>query len=164
MRSENKTRVKEVMSAVLAFCAIIGLGIVMSKGNVEASTSKPVVPLTLHLQVLASCPGGAFHCVGASWGVPATDATHGAPTGYNLYRATVSGGCSNTAAASCTKIPVAGGTTASFVDSPLAPSTTYFYVLTASNGNESAPTTEQSATTGADPAPNTPTNFQVIGK
>lgn len=148
--------------------AVLTIVIVLLAGSpfVTPATAagKTLVPAQLHLQILPTCPGGAFHCVQATWSVPTVDSTHGAAASYNLYRATTSSGCSTLTAATCTKIPVAGASTVLYIDSPLAAATTYFYVLTAVGSSESAPTTQQSATTGADPAPNTPGNFNVVGK
>lgn len=110
----------------------------------------------------ATCPAGVLHCASLSWTAPTSG---GAPTGYNIYRANATGGCSTVTATSCTK---AGSTSASvltFTDSPLSASTKYFWVVTAFNASgESGPSTEVSATTQPDPAPNAPSGLTVIAK
>jgi len=72
-----------------------------------------------------------------------------AATSYNIYRGTATG----VTTTSGTKIPVSGGTTATFLDSGalgvgLAAGTQYFYLMTAVNASgESLPSTEVNATT-----------------
>jgi len=110
----------------------------------------------------ATCPSGVLHCANLTWNAPTAG---GAPTGYNVYRSSVTGGCANVTAASCTKAGSAVATAPSFVDSPLSQSTKYFWVVTAFNASgESGPSNEVTATTTPDPAPAAPAGLTVTVK
>jgi len=111
----------------------------------------------------ATCPSGILHCANLTWNASTSG---GIPTGYNVYRSNVTGGCSTVTAASCTKVgPAVPGNTLSFVDAPLSQSTKYFWVVTAFNASgESGPSNEVSATTTPDPAPIAPTGLTVTVK
>ncbi len=93
----------------------------------------------------------AGHSVTLTWNASAVDATHDAPTGYNVKRATVHGG-------PYTQI---GSTTAAvltYVDTDVIAGTTYFYEVEAFNANGTAPTPEVSALVPFH-GPNAPTNL-----
>lgn len=115
----------------------------------------------------------------------ATSASSGVPaTGFNVYRATVTGGCSTVTATGCTKLtttavtPPVPPTPVKYTDgcpanpgtcqSPaLTEGTTFFYVWTAINGAatpiaESAPSAEVKASIPfQNPVPSTPGTPQV---
>ncbi len=132
----------------------------MFRGTVAQASTHNVIPGQLHLQVLANCPSSALHCVGLSVGAPTTGA---APTGYNIYKSSVSGGCSTLTATSCQKIVALTPPTLTFTDNNLAASSTFFYVATAFNATGEGPASaQQSATTGPDPVPNAPT-LSIVG-
>jgi hypothetical protein len=116
-----------------------------------------------------TCTGSNLHCAQLTW-TPGSGG--GTALGYNVYRATATGGCSVVTSATC---HLTGSTTAptlTFLDQPLAASTTYFWVVTATNlsatgsAQESAPSAEVSATTGPDPInpPAAPVNLTVTAK
>jgi hypothetical protein len=108
-----------------------------------------------------ACPSGVNHCSQLTWSASTT----GSPTSYNVHRSLVTGGCSNVSATTCSKVGTVTAPTLQFVDSPLAATTTYFYVVTAVNAvGESGPSNQASVTTGQDPLPAAPTNVSVIGK
>ena len=110
----------------------------------------------------ATCPAGVLHCSNLSWTAPTAG---GAPTGYNVYRSTTSGGCSAVTAPSCSKVGSTSANVLSFTDSPLSATTTYFWVVTAFNSSgESTPSNEVTATTAADPAPAAPSGLTVTAK
>ncbi len=121
--------------------------------------------ITQRASAQVSCPGSDLHCATVSW--TAGTGAGGAATGYNVYRTTVTGGCSTVTGGSC---HLTGNTTTAltYTDSPLAASTTYYYVITATNSSgESGPSAQSAAfTTTADPitVPATPTNVTVTGK
>lgn len=109
-----------------------------------------------------TCPTGVNHCAQVSW---TAGTGGGAATGFNIYRANATGGCATVTAPSCTKVGSVTGSVTTFLDSPLAATTTYFWVVTAFNASgESGPSSEVSATTGQDPAPVPPTGVTVTAK
>ena len=111
-----------------------------------------------------SCPNGALHCADLSWSGPSGGGT---PTGYNVYRTMTTGGCAtvNPLPSGCTKVGSTNANTGQFTDSPLAASTTYFWVVTATNAaGESTPPAQVTATTTADPVPNPPTGLTVTAQ
>lgn len=97
---------------------------------------KRFLPL-LFLLFAASAFAQAAHSVSLVWSAPTTG---GSVTGYNVKRATVSGGPYTTIGTSTT----AGTTGNPFVDaSSLVEGTTYWYVITATGpGGESANSTQ----------------------
>jgi len=112
-----------------------------------------------HAQV--TCPGGANHCAQVNW----TASASGSPTSYNVYRTTTNGGCSSVTGSSCTKAGTVAAPNLSFVDTPLAASTTYFWVVTATNAaGESVPSNQATGTTGPDPVPAAPTGVTAVDK
>jgi len=152
---------KRLLTTALLSFTFIMIGIVAVHDRAEATRN--LVPIQLHLQ-LASCTGGNAHCAAASWTAPASDSAHDPATGYNIYRTLTTGGCATVTAAGCTKLNTSSISVTNYLDQPLAPGTTYFYVVTATNsGGESAPSAQASVTTGAN-APNTPANFSVNAK
>jgi hypothetical protein len=115
----------------------------------------------MHAQ--AACPTGVLHCANVSW--TWSQGTGGSATGYNIYRTLTSGGCATDTAVGCTKAGTVTAPTLTFTDSPLAPSTTYFWVITAYNSSGESPTSTQvTATTLADPVPASPANVTVTAK
>lgn len=85
---------------------------------------------------------------------PATGAT---PTGYNFYRATVSGGPYSLLTASNPP------TNCAYTDNTVAFSTTYYYVATSLNGSyESGYSNQATAVVPQNPQPNPPTNLTVV--
>lgn len=122
--------------------------------------------LALPAQAQAACPTGVNHCANLSW-TPGTVSGNNAATSFNIYRTVTSGACSVVSAAGCSKSGSAAVPTDTFTDSPLAATTTYFWVVTAVNSaGESAPSNQVTATTGQDPTttPATPTGVSVIAK
>jgi hypothetical protein len=110
-----------------------------------------------------TCPAGAGHCVQLTW-TPAS--TGSAASSFNVYRSTVNGGCStvNPLPSSCTKINSVTAPTESYIDSPLAASTTYYWVVTAANSTgESTVSNQFQFTTTAD-VPLPPTGLTGTGK
>lgn len=99
------------------------------------------------------------HSVTLTWVPSAVDATHDAPTSYNVLRGLSSGAESTTpigtvAASTC------NSTACTYVDSTVTAGTTYFYEVTASNGTAtSGPSKEVSVTVPSFPPniPGTPT-------
>lgn len=135
--------------------------------TVAFSQKKPAPPKAGAPAVAATspCPAGALHCATLSW-TPGSGG--GTPTGYNVYRSLTSGGCSTISPlpAGCTKVAT-NVTLTTYVDSPLAATTTYNYVVTATNlsgtgqPQESAPSNQWTGTTPPDPInpPNPPTGL-----
>lgn len=146
-----------LISLVILVFSVLSINVYAQKPSAPRGVKPSRAATTLG--TTASCPAGVDHCANLSWTAPTSG---GAPTGYNVYRTTTSGGCSTVTSTGCTK---SGSTTASvltFTDSPLAASTTYFWVATAFNtSGESAPSTQATGTTNPDPAPVAPTNLTV---
>ena len=114
----------------------------------------------------ASCSAGVNHCANISWTAGAVTGNNSA-TGFNVYRTTVSGGCSSVGTLGCSKVGSATAPASTFTDSPLAATTTYFWVITATNSaGESGPSNQVTATTGQDPVavPAAPINPSVVAK
>lgn len=100
----------------------------------------------------------AAHAVGLSWGVPTSG---GAPTGYNVYRTSTSGGCSTVTASGCSKIGTTAVPTTTFTDTTVAGGQTYFWVVTAFNATgESGPSNQVTASVPPD-APTAPGTLNV---
>ncbi len=80
------------------------------------------------------------HSAVLTWTASATDATHVAPTGYNVKRAVVSGGPYATVGS--TAAP-----TTTFTDATVVDGATYYYVVTATaTGGESVPSAQATCT------------------
>ncbi len=93
------------------------------------------------------------HSATLTWVASATDATHDAPSSYNVKRAAVSGGPYAT---------VGSATATTYVDSTVLAGTTYFYVVTAVNsGGESVPSSQVTCTVPKS-APNPPTGLSAV--
>ncbi len=126
-----------------------------------------LIPSTARAQVACTAPN--LHCAQVTW---AQGTGGGTTLGNNVYRSVINGGCTTVTASTCR---LAGSTTAPttiFVDQPLAASTTYYYVITATNlsatgaTQESAGSTQVPFTTTPDPVnpPSPPTGVSVSGK
>lgn len=146
----KQLKAKRILSSVLFISALWMIGIVVDRS---------VQPVQVYAQV--SCPSGANHCAQVTWSASIS----GSPTSYTVYRTLTSGGCSTVSSTGCTKAGTVTAPTTQFVDSPLAATTTYFWVVTATNSSgESIPSAQVSATTGSDPVPAAPTNVTVTAK
>jgi hypothetical protein len=127
-----------------------------------------LVPHTAAAQA-PTCTGGNLHCAQLSW---SAGSGGGAALGYNVYRSTTSGGCAVVTSATCHLTGSVTVPSLTYLDQPLAPSTTYFWVVTATNlsafgaPQESAPSAEVTAATGPDPinVPASPTGVTVVAK
>ncbi len=105
------------------------------------------------LLLLGSMAVASAHSVVLTWNPSAVDATHLAPTGYNVKRAAVSGGPYATVGS--TAAP-----TTTYTDTTVVDGATYFYVVTAIvTGGESAPSNQTTCAVPF-PAPNPPAGLQ----
>jgi hypothetical protein len=148
-------RSKRILAAVLFSWLLAMIAVVSS---VSAGT-KPKVKLGTSL----TCPGGALHCAVLTW----TASTSGSPTSYNVYRTLTNNGCSTISPlpTGCTKVGSATAPAVTYTDSPLAATTTYFWVVTGVNASgESGPSPQATGTTGADPVPSAPTGVTVTAQ
>lgn len=158
-------RTKRILSVTLFLFVLVTFGIIVDRAHAKppAAPSAPSAPAG-KVGATAGCPVGVLHCTNLTWNASVADASHGAAAGYNVYRSMASGGCSNLTATTCQKLngsTLVTGT--SYTDSPLAASTTYFYVVTGVNtAGESTPSNQYSGTTQPDPAPNAPTNLSGV--
>jgi hypothetical protein len=122
---------------------------VNSAGESVASSQAQATTLVTPPSGVPSAPTGVAAISGLTNSVRINWTAVTGATSYNIYRGTATG----VTTTSGTKIPVSGGTTATFLDSDglgvgLAASTQYFYIMTAVNASgESLPSTEVNATT-----------------
>lgn len=160
----KRLNVRHLVTEFVVLFAVAFAILAMSINRRIVYASTHTIPLSIHMQTGTTCPAGAYNCALLTWVQPAADATHGPAAGYKIYRSVQSGGCANVSAATCTNVgTVTSATSTTFVDSPLQPVTTYFWVATATNsGGESGPSNEVSGTTKQVPAPNPPANFNAV--
>ena len=93
-----------------------------------------------------TCPVGVNHCAQASW---TANSVGGTSTGYNVYDSTTNGGCATLTATTCTKVGSTIAPTANLMVSPLNKTTTYYFVITATNSTgETACSPQLSGPTG----------------
>jgi fibronectin type 3 domain-containing protein len=124
-----------------------------------AKAGTRVVPVQLHLQVLTTCPGGASHCSLLTWTASTADATHDAPSSYNVYRGTTATACGTLTGAACLKVGSVATPNVTYTDSPLVAGQQYFYVVTAANSGGESVASNQVSVTPAASAPNAPTGL-----
>lgn len=127
---------------------------------------KVSMPMTTRAKkgIAAICPIGVLHCSNLSWIAPViTDpTTQTAPTNYNIYRALDATSCTTQPfGIGCKQIGQVPATVTVFTDSPLAATTTYYWVVTsfsnAGSPPESGPSNQVVGLTQSDPFPQAPT-------
>ena len=160
-------RTQRIMSMVLFLFTILAMGVVIKKAD-AAPPAAPAIPQAKKagpVAAPASCPTGVLHCANLSWTASVADASHGAATGYNVYRSTTNGGCGTVTATTCQKVNSSSVAGTTYTDSPLAAATNYFYVVTGFNAaGESGPSNQLPLTTNTDPTPNAPTGLTGVAQ
>jgi hypothetical protein len=112
-------------SAVLTITFAPTAAIVLSGANVKIASNAPNSPITIALAGTGQA-APTSHSVALSW----TPSTTAGVSGYNIYRATTSGGYGTTPV---NPSPVTG---ASYTDTTVVSGQTYFYVATAVDASE----------------------------
>lgn len=124
-------------------------------------------PLSGILSVLAllvglALPAAAQHSVTLTWTASVVDATHDAPTNYNILRGTTTGGpYTNVGATSANQLSFVDLSSATNV---LTPGAKLFYVITAQNNTATSPPSNEVSVVIPSFPPGAPTTLSATAK